>query len=61
MVAVVNTSGGDRNESVGRFSDYYGKSLEEINLWMTGDAIHPEDRPGVDSGIFAIADLGRAG
>jgi PAS domain S-box-containing protein len=43
MVAVVNASG-----EIERVSqpvlDYYGKSLEEINLWMTGDAIHPEDR-----------------
>jgi PAS domain S-box-containing protein len=44
MVAVANTRG--EIERVSRpVLDYYGKSLEEINLWMTGDAIHPEDRP----------------
>ncbi len=47
MVAVINTSG-----EVAFLSkpvlDYYGKSLEEINdQWITGDMIHPEDRPGL--------------
>ena len=46
MVAVLNTSG--EVEWVSRpVLDYYGKSLEELNLWMTGDVIHPEDRPGL--------------
>lgn len=50
MVAVVNTSG--EIERVSRpVLDYYGKSLGEINLWMTGDAIHPEDRPGLTQAL----------
>src|SRR5258708_20899516 len=46
QVAVLNTSG--EIERVSRpFLEYYGKTLEEINRWMTGDAIHSEDRPGL--------------
>jgi hypothetical protein len=47
MVAVVKTSG--EVEFLSKpVLDYYGKSLEEINdQWITGEMIHPEDRPGL--------------
>ena len=30
-------------------SDYFGKTLEEMKGWATGDAVHPDDLPGVIS------------
>jgi PAS domain S-box-containing protein len=46
MVGVVNTNG--HIERVSQpLLDYYGKLLEEVNLWMTGDEVHPEDLPGL--------------
>lgn len=46
LVAVANVNG--EIQSVSRpVLDYYGKSLEELRQWATGDTIHPADRPGL--------------
>ena len=48
LVAIMGTTG--EVEAVNRqVLDYFGRSAEEMKGWLTGDAVHPDDLPGVIS------------
>jgi len=48
LVAIMSATG--EVEVVNRqASDYFGKTLEEMERWSTSDAVHPDDLPGVIS------------
>jgi PAS domain-containing protein len=46
LVAVM-TSQGEVAHVNRRVLDYFGRTLEELKIWGTSDAVHPVDLPGV--------------
>ncbi len=41
------TAGGEVELVNRRVIEYFGKTLEELKRWSSGDAVHPDDLPGV--------------
>lgn len=48
LVAII-TATGDVEAGNRQVLDYFGKTLDQLKGWLTSDAVHPDDLPGVVS------------
>jgi PAS domain S-box-containing protein len=47
LVALVNASSGEIELLNQAVLDYFGRNLEELQQWTSGDSVHPDDLPRV--------------
>lgn len=57
LVAII-TPTGEVEVANRQVLDYFGKALEELKGWLTGDAVHPDDLPGVISAWRRSVEIG---